>query len=153
MGKSFFWLWIFQTMGSLLGQEECEIFPWLGLTFVMPFPDHLLTSILSYQNMAGIWWFYQNVTKIKTLWGWCACALVNSYPLFFCLIFPILLWREISSVCEGGYCIQVGCEAMQGKGLMKSVAKNSRSHWCGISQVRSQNVNRNQFRLHSSKSN
>lgn len=101
MGKSFFSLWIFQTMGSLLGWEECEIFPWFGLPFVTPFPDHLLTAILSYQNMAGIRWLYQNVTKIKALWGWCVCVLFCSYPIFFFLIFPILLWREISSVFEG----------------------------------------------------
>lgn len=90
MGKSSFCLWIFQTMGSLLGWEECKMLPWLGLTFIMPFPDHLLTAILSYQNMAGIWWFYQNVTKIRTLWGWCVCPL--SIVILFFSFLSFLYW-------------------------------------------------------------
>lgn len=55
MGKSFFCLWIFLTEGSFLGQQERETFPWLGLTLIVPFPDHL-----SEDNdfiMAEIQWF------------------------------------------------------------------------------------------------
>lgn len=66
----------------------------------------------------------QNKNAVRMM---CLCS-VNSYPIFFFLIFLILLWKEISLVCEGGYFTQVGCEAVQSKGLMQFVAKNSRHH-------------------------
>lgn len=150
MGESFFCLWIFQTMGSLLGQEECEMFSWLGLTFVMPFPDHLLTAILWYQNTAGTRWFYQNVTKIKPLWGWGVCAL-SIVILSFSFLSFLYCYGEKFSLW--GRVLHRSWMWGNAKQSLEGVCrKEQQALLCWISQVWNQNINRNQFHLHSSKS-